>query len=169
MKLTCSEASKLLKKLNSEYDMLIVKENQSSTFLAATGEDIESVRPDYDYEAVQAQLAELRGKMIKLKHAINVFNTTHKVPGFDLTVDEMLYYMPRLSERESSLSNMMSRLAKVRERSYGTGTNATIDYRYTNYDIEKAAADHEAVYKELSRAQTSLDLLNNTESFEIDL
>ena len=49
MKYTSAQANKLLKKLNDEYDLLLAEEAESSTFLAAMGEDPESVRPEYDY------------------------------------------------------------------------------------------------------------------------
>ena len=64
---------------------------------------------------------------------------------------------------------MRTTLPKTRERTYGTGTNATIDYRYVNYDIDTVAADYETVYGLLSKAQTALDLVNNTAMMEIEL
>lgn len=56
------------------------------------GEDIESVRPAYDYAKTQARLEELEGAIRRLKHAINCFNTTQVVDGFGITIDEMLVY-----------------------------------------------------------------------------
>lgn len=49
MKYTSAQANKLLKKLNDEYSALLDKEQRSRDFRAAMGEDIESVRPAYDY------------------------------------------------------------------------------------------------------------------------
>ena len=39
----------------------------------------------------------------KLKHALNVFNASNKVPGFEMTVDEMLVYLPQLSREKNKL------------------------------------------------------------------
>ena len=169
MKYTSSEANKILKKLNSDYRTLTMLETAGMTYLAATGEDPESVRPDYDYEDTKAKLDELTERIRKVKHAINVFNATTQVPGTGMTIDELLVVMPILSERVRVLDGMRSTLPKVRERTYGSGTNSTIDYRYTNYDIEKAAADYTEAADRLARLQTALDLLNNTEKFEIDI
>lgn len=169
MKYTSSEASKLLKKLNMEYTAVLLKERESKTFLAATGEDPQSVRPNYDYEGVKAKLKQLSDDIITVKHALNLFNTTHTVPGFDLTVDEMLVFLPQLSERVNTLNEMRFTLPKVRERTYGAGPGATIDYRYVNYDVETAARDYEEAYELLTKAQTALDILNNTETMEISL
>lgn len=169
MQYTSATANKLLKKLNQDYGELLSMEAQSKTFLAATGEDPDSVRPEYDYRRTQQALAELSGKIKTVKHAINVFNVNTTVPGFDMTVDEMLVFLPQLSERVRTLNVMRSMLPKTRERTYGQGMGATIDYRYVNYDPAQVRADYEEKQALLVKAQTALDLLNNTACFEIDV
>ena len=169
MKYTSSEANKLLRKLNSDYQTLLSTEMQSRTFLAATGEDPESVRPAYDYAKTQEEIKAVAEKIRAVKHAINVFNITTKLEGFDMTIDEMLVALPQISERVRTLDSMRTALPKVRERTYGTGTNATIDYRYVNYDIEAVAKDYEAMYEYLTKAQTALDKVNNSVLIDIGL
>lgn len=169
MKYTSSEANKLLKKLNSDYSSLIYLENHSKSFLAATGEDPETVRPEYDYESTQVEIENLARKIRTVKHAINKFNTNTIVPGFDMTIDEMLVYMPQLSGRVDVLGLMRRMLPKEREKTYGQGVNTTIDYRYINFDLGKVKEDYEKLSKELARAQTALDTVNNNEYFEIDI
>ena len=169
MKYTSAKANKLLKKLNEEYNSLITEEEKSSTFLAAMGEDPESVRPEYDYEKMQAALTNLEKRIIKLKHAINLFNTSHKLPGFELTVDEALVYIPQLSQRVKKLAEMKARLPKAREEKEYYGRSSIIDYRYTNYDRNVVIDDYEKAFDELSAIQTALDTLNNSEELEIDM
>ena len=124
MKYTSAQANKLLKKLNDEYSALLDKEQRSRDFRAAMGEDVESVRPAYDYAETQARLAELEGKIRALKHAINCFNMTHFVDGFEMTIDEMLVYIPQLTRRKNKLLEMKSRLPKERvEEQYGRQSN----------------------------------------------
>ncbi len=168
MKYTSSEAAKLLRQFNDDYNALLLKEEQSKEFVAAVGEDPESVRPEYDYEAVQRKLSEYEEKIRKVKHAINVFNTTHTVGDFGMTIDEMLIFLPQLSNRKFKLGMMKARLPKKREDTHGRNTNI-IDYRYANYDIAKAEAEYAEVSAMLAKAQTALDLVNNTETMEIDL
>ena len=157
MKYTSAQANKLLKKLNDEYSALLDKEQRSRDFRAAMGEDIESVRPAYDYAKTQARLEELEGAIRRLKHAINRFNTTQVVDGFGITIDEMLVYIPQLTKRKSKLLEMKSRLPKERvEEQYGRQSNI-IDYTYTNYDLAAVEADYEKTSDELSRAQLALD------------
>lgn len=169
MKYTSAKANKLLKKLNEEYNSLISEEGKSSTFLAAMGEDPESVRPEYDYERTQAALSNLEKRIIQLKHAINLFNTSHKLPGFELTVDEALVYIPQLSQRVKKLAEMKARLPKAREEKEYYGRSSIIDYRYTNYDRNVVIDDYEKAFDELSAIQTALDTLNNSEELEIDM
>ena len=166
MKYTSAQANKLLKKLNDEYSALLHKEQRSRDFRAAMGEDIESVRPAYDYAKTQARLEELEGTIRRLKHAINCFNTTQVVDGFGITIDEMLVYIPQLTTRKSKLLEMKSRLPKERvEEQYGQQSNI-IDYTYTNYDLAVVEADYEKTADELSRAQLALDTVNQRDSFE---
>ena len=166
MKYTSAQANKLLKKLNDEYSALLDKEQRSRDFRAAMGEDIESVRPAYDYAKTQARLEELEGTIRRLKHAINRFNTTQVVDGFGITIDEMLVYIPQLTKRKSKLLEMKSRLPKERvEEQYGRQSNI-IDYTYTNYDLTAVEADYEKTVDELSRAQLALDTVNQRDSFE---
>lgn len=63
---------------------------------------------------VQLQLRELEDKIRKVKHAINQFNLTQDVPGFNMTIDQMLIYIPQLTARKNKLNRMRSRLPKER-------------------------------------------------------
>lgn len=163
---TSSEAAKLLKKLNEEKIAIETLENQSSVFKAAVGEDIESVRPDYNYSETQDKILELEFKIRKVKHAINIFNVKQIIPEFDMTIDEMLVYIPQLTRKKAKLLSMQSRLPKKREYS---GSSNIIDYSYANYDIQKVNEDYTKISDELSRAQTALDVVNNQEKFEINI
>ncbi len=167
---TSSEASKYWKKLSEEYNDLLEQEQQRKDFIASLGEDIASVRPSYDYAATQAELEALEDTIRKVKHAINLFNATHTVPGFDMTVDQMLVYLPQLTARKQKLLNMKRKLPKERVNTAAYGYSSSIvDYRYANYDFEAVTRDYEETVELLSKAQVALDLVNNSETMEIDL
>ena len=169
MKLTSAEAAKMLRKLNEEQATIKQKENKSAVFIAAIGEDIESVRPVYQYEDIQNQLAVLEEKVRKVKHAINMFNLTTVVPGFNMTVDQMLVYIPQLNERKNKLTRMAENLPKERVNASGYGVKTIVEYKYANYDIARVEADLTAATNELAKAQTALDVINNTATLEVDL
>lgn len=167
MKYTSAEANKLLKKLIEQVTALSSQEDASSTFVASVSEDKESCRPDYDYGSMRAEIDGLNGKIRKVKHALNVFNSTTVVPGFGITIDEMLIYIPQLSEKKRLLLSMSSKLPKERVK-FSSSSNI-IDYTYTNYDISKAKADFDEVSDILSRAQLALDSVNQTVQFELEI
>ena len=164
---TSAEANKLLREINEEMSSLNRMESQSTTFVAAVGEDVETARPVYDFAGTQARLDCLENKVRVIKHAINVFNATHTVPGFDLTIDQMLVYLPQLQARKSKLSAMKDTLPKARVNNRGTG--AIIEYKYANYDPAEVTAAYDRVSAELRRAQLGLDTVNTTETLELDV
>ena len=167
MKYTSAEANKLLRKLNDEKTSVIYREENGKEFLAAVGEDIESVRPKYDFTETQNAIAGIETKIRKLKHAINVFNSTTIIPEFDMTIDEMLVYIPQLTAAKNKLARMKDKLPKVREQ---TRVNSSIlDYRYLNYDVETVTAEYEKVTDTLAKAQNALDSVNMNQTLEVDL
>ena len=167
MQYTSAQANKILKKLAEERERLLSLERAGKVFIAATTEDKESARPEYSYKDTKKALAKIEADIRVIKHAINVFNTTHFVEGFDLTVDQMLIYIPQLVERKYQLSQMAQALPKQRLTSNGR-TNL-IEYQYVNYDIDSVKQDYAAISEELSRAQVALDCLNNTETFSFSI
>lgn len=169
MQLTFSESAKLLKKLTDEHSAIIEREKKCSVFNAALGENVESVRPSYSYDDVQSKLDDLENKVRKLKHAMNVFNITQTVPGFEMTIDEMLVYIPQLTAKKQKLAEMKSHLPKERvDGSFYRASNI-IDYIYVNYDPDSVMAEYDRVVDELSRAQLALDAVNNSEKIEVDI
>ncbi len=163
---TSAEAAKLLRRLNDDKTSLESQEAQSSTFRAAISEDLDNARPPYNYSQTQAAIDSIEAKIRTVKHAINTFNLSQEVPGFGMTIDQMLVYIPQLTRKKAKLANMASRLPKTREIIRVAGI---IEYSYTNYDVEAAKRDYERVSDELARAQTALDVLNNSIKFEINV
>lgn len=168
MHVTSAQAAKLLRQLNDELRALQLNEVNSSSFVAAIQEDIESVRPVYNFKEMRDAQAEVECKIRKVKHAINVFNTTTIIPDFNITIDEMLVYLPQLNAECATLSKMRDAMPKVRVSS-GYSSGNIIDYKYANYDIEEVGRYYTKLSDTLAKAQTVLDLVNSTVEFEIDI
>lgn len=164
---TSAEANKLLNGLNSEHERLLKKERAGCTFTAATCENIEDVRPDYDYGCVLSELDATEEKIREVKHAINLFNVTHEIPGFGITIDRALVFLPQLTKRKAKLGEMSEKLPKTRQSNY-SGSDL-IEYEYANYDIARAEKDYQSTACFLARLQNALDLENSTAKFEIDI
>lgn len=167
MKVTSAQANKLLNKLKDDLTYITVKETQSRVFNAAVGEDIEGVRPEYNYVDTQAAIDALDTKIHKVKHAINIFNSTTVLPEQGITIDEALVLIPQLSKKRSKLSDMKSRLPRTRVNNFRSSN--VIDYEIVNYDISAVEKDYDAVVEQLSALQTALDLVNGTVTFELGI
>lgn len=169
MEYTSAEASKLLKKLIDEKQNIQSMEGKTATFKAALGEDPESVRPEYNFRQSEDSLETVMRKILKVKHAINVFNSTTEVGDSGITIDQVLVYLPELNARKQVLYNMASLLPKERVAARFMGANNLIDYRYANFDIDEVKKEYIRVRDEVMALQTALDLVNSTVKFEIDV
>jgi hypothetical protein len=167
MKYTSAEANKLLKALETRRNSLLSIEEKSSNFVISVGENVEEVRPEYDFHSIQDELAELNGKIRTVQHAINVFNTTHTVPGFDdMTIDQVLIYLPQLSSQVEKLRRMAEALPRERKENFRSNL---VEYNIANYDPKEAAAEYERAQAELSSLQLALDAANAGEMMELEI
>lgn len=167
MQYTSAQAGKLLKSIESKIMTLLEREEKSSCFLISVGEDIEEVRPEYDMEKVQKEIEELQRQVRTVKHAINVFNTTHTLPGYDdLTIDQALIYIPQLTAKMRKFKAMASRLPRERMNSFRSNL---VEYSISNYDVAAAEEAYEKARSELTKMQLALDEVNSTETMEINI
>ena len=167
MKLTSAQAAKLMRRLKEEKELLNAEEKSSKEFVAAIQEDVEAVRPAYNFHEMQERLDALNTRMRRLKHAVNMFNSTHIVDGFDMTIDEMLVYLPQLGTRKERLTQMSKMLPRQRkDNEYRS--SPTIEYIYANYDIAEAKRELDRISDLYARAQTALDVVNNRDTFDFE-
>ena len=167
MRYTSSEANKLLRGLEGRIADLKRRENKSRSFNAASTEDPEALRPAYDFEETQKQLDALEHDVRTVKHAINVFNVTHTLPGFDdMTIDQALMYLPQLSNRVRKLQDMAAALPRERVESFRSNI---IDYVIANYDIDDAGKAYHAEQEKLNAVQLALDAANSGDIMEINV
>ena len=167
MKITSAEANKMIRQLRDQYRLLYTQESNVVSFVAATTENIEDVRPAYDYVETAAQYDEIDRKVRKIKHALNIFNSTTVVDGFDMTIDEMLVFLPQTNDRLNKLEKMLSKPAK--SRAENTGRTAIIEYEYLKYDLDRIQEDYDNLVNKRNRALTALDVVNNTVQFDVEL
>ena len=167
MRFTSASANKYLNQLNSEKEFLVNREYDVMSFTAATTENIDEVKPDYNFIETQEKLSSIEEQILKVKHALNVFNTTNTiVVGSKLfTLDTALVYMSILNSKISKYE----RMAKAEAKKSFTYTNGLIIYKYANYSVKDAKLAYEAAQKELRELQLALDKINNTVEFEVNI
>ncbi len=160
--MTSAELNKELKRLYNERNRIIELESLTSFFVAATTENVEELRPEYDLLGTSETLREMEKKIRKLKHRLNVFNSTHVVEELGMTIDEILVYLPQQQQRVLTLGRLARHLPRVRcSVQYGNRMNL-IEYEYSNYDQAEAQRLFDAASEELARAQIALDRANST-------
>lgn len=164
MIVTSASANKLLRSLEDEKAYLRNIEEQSCTYIVSDSELDE--KPDYDYIETQRQIEEIDNKVLKIKHAINVFNTTTKLPGLDLTIDMALVKMAQLNQMKTKLDGLRKKLPKQRVPSFGKDS---VDYLYINYDLAAVKEDYKKVSDQIMEIQLALDTCNQTIEFEVDI
>lgn len=170
VKITSAEANKYLKQLQEKKALLVKDSAKKSSFVAAIEENVENVRPEYSFEDREREIAETDYKIVQLKHAINVFNTTHIVnaAGAEHTIDQVLVLMPMLNERKKRYATMAGAMQKERvEAGYGR-TSQHIEYKYANYDIEDAKTKYQRISDLINACQLALDKVNTTEAMEVE-
>lgn len=165
--MTSAYANKLLKKLNEDKAFWEKKEAEGCTYVAAIDE--EPVIPDYDFEVVAKKLEEIDDKIVKIKHAINISNTTNIIEVGDksMTADAILVRMAQLNKRKVVLDRMRKLSPKSRASSYFSTRNATPEYQYINFDLELIKSEYERIDGEIAAMQIALDKYNQIVEFEV--
>lgn len=164
MKITSAAANKMVRELNNQIDMLKIVEDQSEKYNCSVGENPDDVKPEYNFFDTQEKLWDLEDQVRKLKHAINVFNTSTYISKFNMTIDQILIWMPQLSQRITKLEKMASRIPKIRVNQYGSNI---VDYQIINYDLKEIKNELDKHVKLLNDVQNELDIINNTKEFDI--
>lgn len=169
-RMTSAFANKVLRKLNEDKIYWTKKEEESCTYIAAADE--EPVIPEYDYAEVAAKIESIDSLVVKIKHALNVTNTTNKVSvnGTEMTIDEILVKMSQLNRRKSILDYMRKQEPKSRISSgMYTARKTAPEYKYINYDLELIKSEYERIDSEISEMQLVLDKYNQTFEFDVDI
>ena len=167
IKVSPAYASKLVKQKNEQMRVLLSQERETATTTACLDEDVTELRKVYDFAATQRQMDALNDDIIKLKHAINVFNTTTELPGLGYTIDAALVRMKMLSSKRDRLANM-KRIQPVTRQSVWYGKSQP-EYVYRNYDAKDVEAEHKKTEEELTSIQLALDKANLDSTIEVDI
>ena len=160
--MTSAELNKELKKLYNERSQILDRESMTSVFVAATTENVEEIRPEYDLLATNEALLKNEKEIRRIKHRLNVFNSTYVVEELGMTIDEILIHLPQQHQRVYTLQRMAKSLPKMRcSDQRGTRANL-IEYEYTNYSQEDAQRLYDEACEDLARTQIELDRVNTT-------
>ena len=151
--MTINEMGKKIEDLKTERERLIEKDKKLRVFRASEFEDLEKLRPDYDYDGFQTELDRVEEEIRKLTAKAISILTTQKVNEFhDMTVLDLLLYLRDLKEKEERLYEMTTHLERERHASAHL-----LEYEYINYDISKVEEDLRKTREELKKVRTFFD------------
>ena len=159
--MTINEMGKIIGDLKTERERLIERDKKLRVFRASEFEDLEKLRPDYDYVGLQSELDGVEEEIRNLTAKAISILTTQKVNEFhDMTVLDLLLYLRDLKEKERRLYEMTTHLEKERH------TSLLLEYEYINYDISKVEEDLRKTREELKKVRTFFDFYIYELSYE---
>lgn len=164
---TSNELQKKLDKLTDERNKIQSLLSKNSEFTASISEDVETLKVEnaFDLESTLNEIESYNSKIMKIKHAKNVFNSTFKLPcGY--TIDEAIIRMGILSGLKGKLNDLSMKKAKERKTN---GMMREPEYVYATYDISFAKEAYQKLFDELQTIQNELNSVNATEQIEVDV
>lgn len=167
--LTSDGANKLLKKLETEKQMVLNSIDDLSVYIAAVTERPEELKPKFDFNESMQRLEDLNDKILRLRHARNMFNLATKLKN-GMTVDQALIKLAMLNKYVEKIKNISTRQEKSRVRASGFSSRSTeIEYQYVNYSLDDAKRKYEEIVDEIMSIQEELNLINTTLVFDVDI
>lgn len=162
---TSAAANKILRSLEDEKQYILSMEKSSSTYIETDG--VSPIVPQYDYVETQRKLEEIDQKVMRIKHAINVFNCVTVLPGLGITIDQGLVKMAQLNNRKKVLDSMRKRNPKARKEDLYSSSKL-VEYECVNYEISDIKQTYDAISQRITDLQMEIDLCNQTMRFEIE-
>lgn len=164
MKMNSDYANKLCKKLTEEEKSILSYESTARTYSHSPSE--KPTIPAYSFQETEAKLREVRGKIAKLKHAINRFNTSTVLEGYGITIDQALCQMSVMHGDKKRLAEMCQIPEVARNREYGSKEP---DITHRNFAIDEVQARYDELCENLMKLQQAINIANLTVEFDVDI
>ena len=134
MKMTLTEAMKLIKELDREKEDLIAFEDRNN--YCSYKENETKVPTGYDYGATRKRVDEIDAEVLKIRFALARANTAIALEGFDMTVAEGLVWIAQLQEKRRQLETLAGAIQLTRRIT----PNGILEYTERLYDVGAAKA-----------------------------
>lgn len=162
MKMTITAANREIKRLKDELSR--IKEEELSSRVITHSEGEEPIQVTYDFQATQARIDEINQKIVKIRHAVNLFNVNYVIPSVGLTVDAVLIRVAMMSEEKKKLQEMLRIQEVSRQASY-----RSVEISHRNFDKAQVEDRFRHLSDDLERMWAELDLVNLTETIDVDI
>lgn len=159
---TINAIGKTIADLKTERERLIRKDEKLRVFTAGVSEDVEKLRPDYDYASFQEELDRLDETIRNLTaKAVTILATERVKEYHDMTILEMLLLLRDLRAKDQRLYAMAAHLEKERH-----STELAIEYEHVNYDLSRVEEDLRKTREEIEKVRTFSDFFIHELSYD---
>ena len=159
---TINAIGKTIADLKTERERLIRKDEKLRVFTAGVSEDVEKLRPDYDYDSFQKELDHLDETIRNLTaKAVTILATERVKEYHDMTILEMLLLLRDLETKDQRLYAMAAHLEKERHP-----TELGIEYEHVNYDLSMVEEDLKKTREEIEKVRTFSDFFIHELSYD---
>lgn len=162
MKLCNAEVIKKIKDLEEQKQEILSDEQKNCTTTYQTETDM--IDTGYDFEKTRNAVENLNKEIMKLRHALNISNSTVIVAEFGLTIGECLVHMAQLNNEKV----VLERMSRNRSKSRITLYNGIVEYTDTNYDVEMCKAALGYIKETVRKLQLAIDRVNFNNMIEIE-
>ena len=163
MLFTSDSSQKYINSLMNEKRIIEKEIADLHKYTISATENAEEVKLEFDLEDCLKRIESIDKKILKVKHQKNIFNANTILPC-GKTIDEVLVYLAMLNSKLHLYESLATRQPMTRTTTYNT-----IEYTYVNYDIQVAKQKHTALKEEILNLQQELNLVNTTETFEVEV
>ena len=161
MKLCNAEVIKKIKDLEEQKQEILLNEQKNCTTTYQTETDM--IDTGYDFDKTRTAVENLNKKIMRLKHTLNVSNSTVIVEEFGLTIGECLVCMAQLNNEKI----VLERLSRNQSKSRTTLYNGTVEYTDTNYNVEVCKDKLNGIKETIRKLQLAIDRVNLNNMIEI--
>lgn len=161
MKISNSEAMKLIKELDKKKNAIAFSEERKSRISYKEGE--EKLPTSYDYDKTRDAIKAIDARIRKIKSALSLANCTVKLDGFGITIGEGLVYLAQLNSEYERLSE----LGGEEKLSRRITSNGVLEFTECLFDPDRVETDRETLYSEICKLQVAIDKANLTNIIEV--
>lgn len=161
MRMCNSEAMKAIKELEEKKKNVIYIEDKRSRVAYKEGESRGNI--NYDYAKTRKTIADIDGRIRKIKHALAVSNCTAIVDDFGISIGEALVYLAQLNAEYQQLDNLSNYNKISRTITY----NGVIEYTECLYDPDEVIKEMEALHAKICKLQVAIDRANLTNYIDV--
>ena len=132
-------------------------------FVVFKGEDVDTVRPYYDYEGTQKAIKEINRCRFHLKSQVSKTRIQHYLEEEGMTIDELEMYRDDLKRRINTLDEILEYRPETKE-----ANNGMVLETCCNYDEEIIGKEKDQLKIELDRINDTLDALYDSAIVSIE-